>query len=236
MNPGTKTLCNSRPGTHTSRVMGSGSLHPISEAVDEGPAGRLPIVALVCSAGGLEALTAILRQLPAEFPAPIIALQHRQPGEPDRLPSILRRRCLLPVVSAEDGAVLRAGTVFVVPPGQHAVVDTSDHIVLIPSDGPPPYRPSADLLLVSLALTSGPRTIAVVLSGMGRDGATGAEAVHRFGGLVIASDERSSAYFAMPKAAIERDQAVDLVLPINEIATKLVGLLKQRAVGIARAG
>jgi two-component system chemotaxis response regulator CheB len=68
---------------------------------------------------------------------------------------------------------------------------------------------------------------------LGHDGATAALAVHRFGGLVIASDERSSAFFAMPKAAIERDNAVDYVLPINEIAPALVGILKESYVGLS---
>jgi two-component system, chemotaxis family, protein-glutamate methylesterase/glutaminase len=159
------------------------------------PVGGPVVVALVCSAGGLEALTTLLEGLPPDLPAAVIALQHRAPDERDRLPAILARRCLLEVTAAKDGSLLRPGTVFVVQPGHHAVVAADNRLVLVPTDGPPPYRPSADLLLTSLALVAGHRTIAVVLSGLGHDGATGAMALHRFGGAVIASDRASSAHF-----------------------------------------
>ncbi|HEU5385442.1 MAG TPA: chemotaxis protein CheB [Streptosporangiaceae bacterium] len=124
-----------------------------------------PIVALVCSAGGLQALTSVLRSLPAGFPGAIIVLQHQSPDRPSYLADILARNCALPVSAAGHGAVLRAGTVAVVPPGKHALVTTGNQLALISSNHPPPYRPSADLLLTSLALVAARRTIAVILSG-----------------------------------------------------------------------
>jgi len=135
---------------------------------------------------------------------------------------ILARNCALPVSAARHGAALRAGTVAVVPPGKHALVTTGSRLALISTDHTPPYRPSADLLLTSLALVAARRTIAVILSGAGNDGATGT--VHDFGGTVIAADEASSAYFAMPEAAISRDDAVDYVLPADDIPALLVSL------------
>jgi two-component system chemotaxis response regulator CheB len=176
------------------------------------------VLALVCSAGGLAALTTVLSGLPATFPAAVIVLQHQRPTDRSYLAKILAKRCALPVTEARDGATLIGGTVVVVPPGQHALVTLDNRIALITSDGPPPYRPSADLLLTSLALVAGRRTIAVILSGSGSDGATGATAIHDFGGLVLASDRASSEHFAMPQAAIGRDDAVDHVLPVTEIA------------------
>src|SRR5215469_18034139 len=89
-----------------------------------GPRPRLvgpPIVALVCSAGGLQALISVLRPLPAGFPAAVIALQHQSPDWPSYLANILARNCALPVSPARHGAALRAGTVVVVPPGKHAL-------------------------------------------------------------------------------------------------------------------
>jgi two-component system chemotaxis response regulator CheB len=180
------------------------------------------IVALVCSAGGLAALTAVLSALPPDFPAAVIVLQHQPPGRESHLAPILARRCALPVTSGVHGERLRPCTVVVVPPGKHALVTLENRLALIDSDGPPPYRPSADLLLTSLALVAGRRTIAVVLSGGGSDGATGATAVHDFGGFVIASDRASSLHFAMPEAAIARDDAVDRVLPLADIGPYLV--------------
>jgi two-component system, chemotaxis family, protein-glutamate methylesterase/glutaminase len=186
------------------------------------------VVALVCSAGGLAALTTVLSGLPATFPAAVIVLQHQRPTERSQLATILARRCALPVADARDGAALVPGSVVVVPPGRHALVTVDNRIALINSDGPPPYRPSADLLLTSLALVAGRRTIAVVLSGGGTDGATGAMAVHDFGGLVLASDRASSEHFAMPQAAIGRDDAVDHVLPVTQIAPFLCEHLSPR--------
>ncbi len=184
------------------------------------------IVALVCSAGGLDALKEVLGGLPVDFAASVIVLQHVRPDQPSRLAPILARSCKLPVAVARNRAELRAGRVLVVPPGKHALVTTNNRIALVQSDGPPPYRPSADLLLSSLATAAARRTVAVVLSGAGHDGATGACAIHDFGGIVIASDEASSTYFQMPAAAIGRNDAVDYVLPVIEIASALVALVE----------
>jgi two-component system chemotaxis response regulator CheB len=129
--------------------------------------------------------------------------------------------------------VLEAGSVLVVPPGTHALV-SDNHVVLISTDGPPPYRPSADLLLTSLALTAPRRTIAVILSGGGNDGATGATALHRFGGVVIAADRASSVNFGMPGAAIDRDNIVDQVSPVTTIGDLLIDLVA--AHGSPRSG
>lgn len=182
-----------------------------------------PIVALACSHGGLHALTVVLDALPADFPAAVIVLQHQSPDHPSHLAEILGWHCVLPVTVARHDQPLSPASVIVVPPGKHALI-RRDHVALISSDGPPPYRPSADLLLTSLALTASSRTIAVILSGGGNDGATGATAVHDFGGIVIASDRESSEDFGMPRAAIGRHDAVDYVVPVERIAALLVSL------------
>ncbi len=93
--------------------------------------------------------------------------------------------------------------------GRRAALVTVGHqLALISTDHWPPSRPSADLLLTSLALVAAQQTIAVILSGGGSDGATGAVALHDFGGTVIAADKAPSAHFGMPEAAIGRDDAV----------------------------
>jgi two-component system chemotaxis response regulator CheB len=186
-----------------------------------------PIVALVCSAGGLQALISVLRPLPAGFPAAVIALQHQSPDRPSHLAEILARNCALPVSAARQGAALRAGTVVVVPlTSKHALVTVGNRLALISTDHSLPYRPSADLLLTSLALVAARRTIAVILSGGGSDGATGAVAVHDFGGVVIAADKASSACSGMAEAAIGRDDVVNHVLPVGEIPALLISLTR----------
>jgi two-component system chemotaxis response regulator CheB len=179
----------------------------------EGPP---PVVAMVCSAGGTQALQWVLGPLPPDFPAAVVVLQHQRPSGPSLLAPILARVCRLPVRDAHDGDRLLAGCVLVVPPGKHALATTQNTLALIDSAGRPP-RPSADLLLTSLAVTAGRRAIAVVLSGGGSDGATGAVAVHDFGGTVLAADRASSEHYGMPSAAIGRDGVVDHVVPVDEI-------------------
>jgi two-component system chemotaxis response regulator CheB len=190
-----------------------------------------PIVALVGSAGGLEAVTRILRRLPEDFAASLIVLIHLAPERASRMVELIRRDCPLPIVTAEDGSPLLSGQVIVVPPGRHLLITPDDEVpgtALIVSGAYPPSRPSADLLLSTLATAVGERAIAVILSGGGHDGATGATAVHLLGGTVLATDETSSLHYSMPLAAIERDEAVDRILPLDEIADALQNLVPAR--------
>lgn len=186
---------------------------------------EFPIVALVCSAGGADALTTVLAALPPAIPAAIIALQHLAPDVQSHLPLILGRHSRIPVVAAADGDRLSPGRVLVAPSGQHTLITADLTVALIPSGPLPPYRPSADLLLTTLAVAAGPRVIAVVLSGYGNDAATGATAVHRFGGTVIASSPATSVQPAMPQATIDRAGIIDHVVPLTEAAALLATLV-----------
>jgi two-component system, chemotaxis family, protein-glutamate methylesterase/glutaminase len=190
-----------------------------------------PIVALVCSAGGLDALTRVLAPLPADLPAAIIALQHLDPERASQLPALLQARTALPVIAAADGAVLRPGQVLVAPSGQHTLVTAGLAVALIPSGSLPPYRPSADLLLTTLAAAVGARVIAVILSGGGNDAATGATAVHHFGGAVIASSAATSSHPAMPQAAIGRDSIVDYIVALDDVPGLLLTLVTAPLIG-----
>ncbi|GIH95786.1 chemotaxis protein CheB [Planobispora siamensis] len=191
------------------------------------PAGRLPVIALVSSAGGLAATSRVLGALPVGLPAAVIVLQHLNPDRRSMLPHILGRRTALPVAAACDGQALVPGRVVVAPPGQHLLVTGDRRLLLIVSGPLPPYRPSADLLLTSLALAVGPDAVAVILSGEGRDGATGATAVHRLGGTVITTDRATSNHFAMPQATITRDEIVDHVTALDEVAPLLLSLVAE---------
>ena len=182
------------------------------------------VIALVASAGGLDAIRAILAKLPPDFGAAVVVLLHQQPDRVSHLTEILVWNCPLEVVTAEDGAALEPGRVLVIPPGTHLLVTPEASVALIMSGSAPPSRPSADLLLATMATALGPRAIAVILSGEGHDGATGATAVHARGGIVIATDEASSSHFSMPLAAIRRDESVDWIVPLDEVAGLLIRL------------
>ncbi|MEA5367122.1 chemotaxis protein CheB [Amycolatopsis sp., V23-08] len=99
----------------------------------------------------------------------------------------------------------------------------------------PPYRPSADLLLATLAVVAGPRVVAVVLSGRGNDGATGATAVRRFGGTVIATAPATATASAMPEAAIDRDSIVNAVVDLDDIAGLLTAFTGSGVLGTRQA-
>jgi two-component system chemotaxis response regulator CheB len=184
-----------------------------------------PVVALVSSTGGLAAVSRILTRLPGGFAASVIVLIHMQPGQASRLVGIFARRCPLPVVEARHDVGLEPGVVAVVPPGRHLLVAPGARTVLIVSGEYPPSRPSADLLLATLATALGSRAIAVVLSGGGHDGATGATAVHACGGTVLATDEATSQSYSMPLAAISRNDAVDRILALDDVADVLQQLV-----------
>jgi two-component system, chemotaxis family, protein-glutamate methylesterase/glutaminase len=177
----------------------------------------LAVVALVTSAGGLAALSEVLGPLPPDLPAALVVAQHLDPERPSTLADILSRRTRLRVRVAGDGDRLRAGTVLVTPPARHLIVTSEEVIGLLDTDDLPPARPSADLLLATLAAVCGPRVLAVVLTGTGHDAQTGIRAVHRCGGTVLVQDRASSAYFGMPGAAVDTG-LVDQVLPLDEIA------------------
>lgn len=167
----------------------------------------------------------MLADLPADLPASILVLQHVPPDHKSLLPTILQRNTPLLVTSAEDQAPLEAGRVQVAPSGCHTLIAPNGDISLIMSGPYPPARPSADLLLTTMGMAFGQEAVAVVMSGTGHDAATGATVVHKCGGVVLTTDEETSAHFSMPAATIARDQIVDAVVPVPELAQRIVELV-----------
>ncbi|MEO1133136.1 MAG: chemotaxis protein CheB [Cyanobacteria bacterium J06639_1] len=182
------------------------------------------IVAIATSAGGLNALSQVLSQLPADFPVPIVVVQHLDPRHRSLIADILSRRTGLVVKQAEAGDRLAPGTVYVAPPNRHLLVDPDRTLSLTQSELVHFVRPSADLLFDSVAASHKDRAIAVVLTGTGSDGAMGIEAIKKMGGTAIAQDQENAEFSGMPSAAIQTG-AVDFVLPLADIAAALVALV-----------
>ena len=183
------------------------------------------VVALVGSAGGLRGFVRVLEDLPADFAAAVVVVMHLQAAHPSMLATILGRASCLPVKQAEGGDVLEPGHVYVAPPDAHLLVGADGTLRL---DTTPPIhflRPSADVLLRSLAAAYGAECMAIVFSGTGSDGAAGAIAIKAAGGVVVAQDEATSDYFGMPAAAIAQD-AVDQVLGLDRIAPAVVEFVR----------
>ena len=186
------------------------------------------IVAIAASAGGLNALTAVLGRLPADFDAIIVVVQHLDPRHRSLMPEIIGRRAVLPVYQAADKMELNPGSIYLAPPDKHLLVNRGGTASLTQTELVNFVRPSADLLFESVAAAYGDRAIAVVLSGTGHDGSIGVTAIKKKGGTVIVQDEASSEFFGMPSAAY-RTGSADFVLALDEIASALQHLISPEA-------
>jgi len=185
-----------------------------------------PVVAIAASTGGPAALERVLADLPADFPAPILVVQHMADGFIGGLAQWLNATSPLAVKVAVHDEPLQARTAYVAADGRHFGVSSRSRIVL--SDQPPinGFRPAATFLFESAARAFGPNLIAVVLTGMGRDGVDGLRAVRQLGGEIIVQDEASSVVWGMPKAAIEESLADD-VLPLTAIGPRLAAMMRE---------
>jgi two-component system chemotaxis response regulator CheB len=188
--------------------------------------GALRIVAIAASTGGPSALMTLFKKVPAEANAAFLIVQHMTRGFLDGLVRWLDDEVRLSVRMAQDGDVLKPGLVLFAPDDYHMLVDEDGIVRLntsLPIGG---HRPSAELLLKSVAVRFGRRAIGVILTGMGSDGATGLKRLRERGGRTIAQDEASSIIFGMPRAAIEQD-AAEVVLPLEAIPHQLMTWMRE---------
>lgn len=185
-----------------------------------------PAVVIAASAGGLKPLLRIVGELPADFPAAVVVVQHR--AADSHLAELLAAHARLPVRAANDGDPLRPGCVHVPPAGRHVGVQADGRLAVWEGARINFVCPSADLAFESLAASFGERGVAVVLSGAGSDGAMGSRAVRRAGGVVLAQRERAAHFPGMPTAAVEVGK-VDLILDDAQIAPALVQLVSAPA-------
>lgn len=181
-------------------------------------AGQPQIVAIAASTGGPLALQTVLRGLGADFPLPVLVVQHISRGFVTALVDWLADTVPLPVSIATHAASLQAGQVYVAPDQQHLTVQARGAIALcsaVPNDS---FCPSADRLFSSVAHVYGSRALGVVLTGMGDDGVRGLQALALAGSVTIAQDEASSVVYGMPRAAVVAG-AVTQVAPLAEIGS-----------------
>jgi two-component system chemotaxis response regulator CheB len=158
------------------------------------------VIGIGASAGGIEALLAVVRGLPAGLPHAVCVTLHVPAATPSMLPDILDRRCALPVAAAAHGAPLEAGRVFVAPPDRHLVV-ADGRIELTRGPKENGMRPAVDTMLRSIA-ACGPRGVAVVLSGALGDGSDGADLVLAAGGEVFVQDPEEAVMSSMPATTL----------------------------------
>lgn len=183
------------------------------------------VVVIGSSTGGPQALAKVIAPLPSSFSFPVVVAQHIAegflPGFVNWLDGISRVK----VKIAEHGELLKPGTVYVSPVEKHTSVIEPGVIELIDDRENEIYRPSINTLFASAGSVFKMNTVAVLLTGMGSDGARGMKRIHDLGGYTIAQDEKTSVVFGMPKAAIELN-AVREVLPIDNIADRIIEITK----------
>jgi two-component system, chemotaxis family, protein-glutamate methylesterase/glutaminase len=172
------------------------------------------IVAIGISTGGPQALQYLLPQLPKNFPASILIVQHMPEGFTEMFSRRLEEMCAITVKEAQSGDLLVAGRALISPGNRHIKVKRlplGDVAVLSDDPRVNGHRPSADVLFKSVAEEFGDKGIGLLMTGMGEDGAQGLGLIKAAGGMTIAQSEESCVVFGMPKAAIERGHAVRVV-------------------------
>lgn len=180
---------------------------------------QVDILAIGASAGGVEALTALLKALPHNLPATILLVLHRPPGTVSLLPHILARATGHRVVIAHDGDELRYGACYIGMPDRHMVMGFDQRLYLFP-DGV--YRGhNIDALFTSLARYAGNRTIGVVLSGMLKDGTQGLREIKQAGGIALVQTPEEAMFPDMPKNAIVYDGPIDFVGSLQNLADEI---------------
>ncbi len=184
---------------------------------------RYDLVAIGASAGGLTALTEVLRPMMEDAPA-ILVVQHLDPTHKSHLAEVIARKTAKQVKQAEHGEPILPGFVYVAPPDEHLLVGPGK-IQLVHSQLVHFSRPSIDLLFESVAGMYGSRSLGVILSGSNRDGAAGIRAIREAGGTTVAQDPASAEFRVMPQAAIDTG-CVDVVVPISELGKALMNLCR----------
>lgn len=192
--------------------------------------GRVDALAIGVSTGGPNALQEIVPLLPADFPVPILTVQHMPPMFTASLASRLDAVSALRVREGADGEVPRPGVMYIAPGGRHMVVRraATGAAVLGLTDTPPvnSCRPSVDVLLRSLGMVYDGRVLTVILTGMGTDGLAGVAALARRGGYVVVQDRPTSVVWGMPGAVAEAGLANE-ILPLGRIAARVARLVSR---------
>lgn len=210
-------------GADEGSAAGRRAAHAASAAV--GAAGsRVDVVAVGASTGGPNALQVALSELPRDFPVPVLVVQHMPPIFTKFLARQLAAKLRIDVQEASSGAEAVPGRVLIAPGGNHMVVTRDGNAVRVATNQDPPEnscRPAVDVLFRSVADIYGRRSLAVILTGMGKDGLNGCEAIRRCGGQVIAQDQGSSVVWGMPGFVVNSGLA-DAVLSLERVGGEIV--------------
>ncbi|MGI4873795.1 MAG: chemotaxis protein CheB [Janthinobacterium lividum] len=185
------------------------------------------IVVIGASAGGVTALLALAKTLPADFPAPIFVVLHVAPDSPSIMPELLNSVSALEARHPHNGEIVRPGVIYMAPPDHHLLLE-DDRVLVTRGPKENRFRPSIDALFRSAAYTYGPRVLGVVLTGYLDDGTSGLWSVQRMGGLAIVQDPHDAEQPAMPTNALEFVKA-DYLVSLAQLGALLVRLTLEPA-------
>jgi two-component system chemotaxis response regulator CheB len=219
--PVIKELCAHKCLPQVSKAPGPLDKSPAPAAIARG---RIEVVAIASSTGGPNALAELFKEFPANFPVPILLVQHMPPMFTRLLAERLTAQSKIHVQEATSGAVPQKGGAWIAPGDFHMVVapEGKQRRLLIHQDMPEnSCRPAADPLFRSLAQVYGPNCLAVVLTGMGQDGLHGCKHIREAGGQILVQDEASSVVWGMP-GYVARANLADRVLPLNMLAAEIM--------------
>jgi len=181
------------------------------------------IIVVGASAGGVEALTYLVKNLPSDLNATVFIVLHVPSEGTSVLPRILNRAKTLLASHAQDGEAIVKGRIYVAPPDYHLLVKRG-YISLVRGPRENSHRPAVDPLFRSAAQAYGRRVVAVVLTGVLDDGTAGLKAVKTQGGVAVVQSPDDAMYAGMPRSAIENVEDIDYILPLAEIPNVLVNL------------
>ena len=184
---------------------------------------RIDMLAIGVSTGGPNALAEVLPKLPADFPIPIVIVQHMPPIFTKQLAERLNQMSQISVVEAKAGDELHGGCAWLAPGGQHMRLKRKGIATVVELTDDPPEnfcRPAVDVLLRSVNDMYGQSALVAILTGMGRDGVSGCRAIYGSGGHIIAQDEATSVVWGMPGAVVQENLA-DRVLPLQKIHSEI---------------
>lgn len=203
----------------------------VDEVAESAPAPKAACRAVIIgtSTGGPEALKTVLPKLPADLAVPVLVVQHMPAQYTASLAKRLNEICELRVLEAGDGLPATAGNVIVAAGGRQMKLEaTNSHLLVRVTDDPPEngVRPSVDYLIRSIAGLLSGDALAVIMTGMGRDGLAGCQELKQLGGYVFAQCQDDCVVYGMPKAVIEQSLA-DRILPLGKIAPAIVRHVKR---------
>ena len=201
-------------------VLPSGNLRPHS---------GIQLCVIGISTGGPNALRQVFASLDADFPLPILVVQHMPAGFTAEFARSLDKNCPLEVKEAEEGDLVKKGRILIAPGDWHIEIEKKSLAALVhlnQNDQSNGHRPSAGVLFHSAAKQYGSSVMGVIMTGMGRDGAAEIGEIYKAGGLTLAQDEASSVVFGMPKVAIEMGH-IEKVVALSDMAATLNKLAKE---------